>query len=332
MTSAPAPEGQDDRAPRTDRSTRAPHWLTRRHAVVSGSVGIIMLVLAVAAPLVSPVEQRSEVLIITVLFGLAGALMLYTAVDSNRIKAAAAAAAPSPQTRVPVRTEIRGREGARAMLLKQQEKNSRSRKLAGLIFGLFFGIAGMIAPFVLSEGSDNPDARFLMLVGFSPVAISGALMVMLFGRALWTGTEEDEPSRTPSATQATEHKSESVASSMATVAVASGMVLSACAVVLPFISTDAMRNGIGVPAAVMGALGMTMTLLGGGVIRGEKTAKSPQNAAIPATPKTRRAPVARIPTGMLFKIVVPAAIVLMLLLIVAIILIVIAATVTPLLH
>jgi len=77
---------------------------------------------------------------------------------------------------------------------------------------------------------------------------------------------------------------------------------------------------------------MTMTLLGGGVIRGEKTAKAPQNAAIPATPKTRRAPVARIPTGMLFKIVVPAAIVLMLLLIVAIILIVIAATVTPLLH
>ena len=330
MTSAPAPEGQDDRAPRTDRSTRAPHWLTRRHAVVSGSVGIIMLVLAVAAPLVSPVEQRSEVLIITVLFGLAGALMLYTAVDSNRNKAAAAA--PSPQARVPVRTEIRGREGARAMLLKQQEKNSRSRKLAGLIFGLFFGMAGMIAPFVLSEGSDNPDARFLMLVGFSPVAISGALMVMLFGRALWTGTEEDEPGRTRSATQATEHKPESVASSMATVAVVSGMVLSACGVVLPFISTDAMRNGIGVPAAVMGALGMTMTLLGGGVIRGEKTAKSPQNAAIPATPKTRRAPVARIPTGMLFKIVVPAAIVLMLLLIVAIILIVIAATVTPLLH
>ena len=93
---------------------------------MSGSVGIIMLVLAVAAPLVSPVEQRSEVLIITVLFGLAGALMLYTAVDSNRIKAAAAAAAPSPQTRVPVRTEIRGREGARAMLLKQREEQPQS--------------------------------------------------------------------------------------------------------------------------------------------------------------------------------------------------------------
>jgi hypothetical protein len=86
-----------------------------------------MLVLAVVAPLVSPVEQRGEVLIITVLFGLAGALMLYTAVDSNRNKLTAA----PRQTRVKGRAKIQSREMARAILLKQQEKGGSNRKLAG---------------------------------------------------------------------------------------------------------------------------------------------------------------------------------------------------------
>jgi hypothetical protein len=188
----------------------------------------------------------------------------------------------------------------------------------------------MIAPFVLSEGSDNPDARFLMVVGFSPVAISGALMVILFGRTLWAGAERSETNRARTANQGAEPKAESIASSMATVAIASGVVLSACAVALPFISTAAMRNGIGVPAAVMGALGMVMSLLGGGVIRREGDAEVPKSVAAAAAPKARRAPVPRIPTSVLYRIVVPAAIVLLLVLIVAVILIVIAATVTPL--
>ncbi len=330
-TPAPVPNGQD--TPATQKPTtahaRSPHWLTRKHAAISAVLGLIMLVLAVVAPLVSPEEQRGEVLIITVLFGLAGALMLFTAVDSSRQRVDAGQVFKAGKSLG--RDPVVGKEAARALLMRQQEKGNRSRKLAGFVFGLFFGLAGMIAPFVLSEGSDNPDARFLMIVGFSPVAISGALMVMLFGRSLWTGVESRQPSTAKPQTASAIGRNETITSSMATVGIISGIVLSLCAVALPLISTGVMRNGIGVPAAVMGALGMSLSLIGGVVLRKEATALASHRlqGTNSTAPRVRRAPVARIPATALFRFIVPAVIVLLLVLIIAVILIVIAATISP---
>ena len=63
-------------------------------------------------------------------------------------------------------------------------QRSRIRALAGLTFGFLFTIAGAVSPFVLGEGEGNADARFLMMVGFAPVVISGVFMIALFGRSL----------------------------------------------------------------------------------------------------------------------------------------------------
>ena len=285
-----------------------------------------MLALAVVAPLISPVEQRGEVLIVTVLFGLAGTLMLYTAVDSgSRI----ASDSPPPRTAHRVRTS----ETARVFMKTRQARYEKARALAGLIFGLLFAVAGAVAPFALSEGEANPDARFLMVIGFSPVVISGALMVMVFGRMRQSTTAGQHKVVQSAATTAAETKGESIGATMAMVGLFSGVLLSACAVVLPFIVTGPSRAGIATPTAIMGGVGMALSLTSVWVIRRRNRTNTHSAAAVVSTqPKPRRAPVPRIPSGILYRIMVPAAILMLFVLIVVVILTVIAATVTPLVH
>ncbi|HEY3288791.1 MAG TPA: hypothetical protein VGK87_01555 [Anaerolineae bacterium] len=93
MDATPPPDSEESsrNAQQVITPERPVHWLTRHQAAISAVLGVLMLLMAVAAPLVSPVDQRGEVLIITILFGPAGALLLYTAMDSNRVSGSVSA-------------------------------------------------------------------------------------------------------------------------------------------------------------------------------------------------------------------------------------------------
>ena len=287
-----------------------------------------MLALAVIAPLISPIEQRGEVLIVTVLFGLAGTLMLYTAVDSGGARTTSDSPALHQSTH-----GVRTGDAARLLMKSRQVRQSKMRALAGLIFGLLFALAGAAAPFALSEGEANPDARFLMVIGFSPVVISGALMVMVFGRMLQS-TKADRNTAAPLTVMSTaETKSESISATLAMVGLLSGVLMTACAVILPFVVTGSSRAGIAAPTAIMGGVGMALSLFSGWVMRRRSRAVSHSSVGVvPAQVKLRRAPVPRIPRSILYRFMVPAAILMLFVLIVVVILTVIAATVTPLVH
>ncbi|HEY3289379.1 MAG TPA: hypothetical protein VGK87_04550, partial [Anaerolineae bacterium] len=122
---------------------------------------------------------------------------------------------------------------------------------------------------------------------------------------------------------------DTVAASLAMVAIVSGVLLSLCAVAIPIISSGSMHTGIGVPSAVMGGLGMALSLLGGGVLRHDRMPHESVNAG-KSPQRIRRLPVPRIPHNCLYRIVVPAAIGLIFLLIIAVIVVVVGATITPL--
>lgn len=288
-----------------------------------------MLLLAVVAPLISPVEQRGEVLIVTVLFGLAGTLMLYTSVDSGGARAAVGAPSPQQASR-----SVRGGEAARVRLKGRQARLDRTRALAGLIFGLLFGLAGAVAPFVLSEGEANPDARFLMVIGFSPVVISGALMVMVFGRMLQSTAAGAAEVFHGAVTPTEEAKVESIGATLAKVGVFSGVGLTACAIILPFIVRGSSSAGIAAPAAIIGGVGIALSLISGWFVRRKSlvNAHAVHTGVSAGSPRTRRTPVPRIPSSILYRVIAPAAILLLFVLIVVIILTVVAATVTPLVH
>lgn len=304
-------------------------WLRRNQARINACGGALLLFLAVLIPVITPMEQRGEVLIMTILFGLTGALMLYSA--ATTASSATDSSQHTHSTLQPVRQAVARRQrielvAARKALLAYQTRRNRGRALAGLIFGLLFTLAGVVAPFVLNEGNANPDARFLMMIGFSPVAISGGLMVLVFGRTLRAllphpATSGDHMEQSAM----TAVRSDSIASTLATVSVVSGLVLTGCAIVLPFLVSDATRANSATASIVMGGLGVGLSLIGGWV----KRRQSASTANVPRT-TVRRAPVPRVPGSILYRVVVPAAIVVTLLLIVAVILVVVAATVTPL--
>ena len=303
--------------------------MQRYHARINAAVGLLMLVLAVLAPLIAPADERGQVVIITVIFGITGALMLYAAVNTSH-------APTAPRTEpLPVRRFSSRQSAAREILLRRQIQQARFRAMAGFIVGVLIMVAGAIAPFLLAEGETNPDARFLMVIGFSPVAISGALLVLIFVRALGLRKWFTRPvntqaiSRTPN-----DIRPESMAGTFATVSVASGVVFSLCAVVLPFIISVNLRASIAGTCAFMGALGVGLSLIGAWLL--QRDARAPvdgqqDHTALASSPRlARRAPVPRIPASTLYRIVVPTAIVLMLALIVIVILVVVAATITPL--
>jgi hypothetical protein len=307
------------------RSTAA-LWLQRHYTSIMACFGGLLLIMAVAAPILSPASQRGEIIIMTVLFGLIGALMLYKAIAPGGNVSARGAASQRPSNRPTVIARANIPSAARLTLRARQERRARRRALAGATFGLFFALAGVVAPFALSEGDAGADARFLMVIGFAPVVISGALMVGIFARTLLTHTAGQGSVAEPKAeAPATEPKRESILSTLSTVSISSGILLVVCAAVLPFVVGDAARAGMITTAVLMMILGIGLSLLGIGMRRGVR-----RSAVAGPRPAVRRAPVPRVPGGVLYRVVVPAAIGFAVLLIVAVIVVVILATAVPL--
>ena len=189
MNPSPTP----DLTGKTDKDMRetgqSPHsaialWLQRHYTRIIACFGGLLLTLAVVAPIVSPADQRGEIIIMTILFGLIGALMLYIAVAPERTAPGATSMPQREPSGLIAAARISGHVAAKAALRERHARRARARALAGAAFGLLFALAGVIAPFALAEGAASADARFLMVIGFSPVVISGALMLYVFGRTL----------------------------------------------------------------------------------------------------------------------------------------------------
>jgi hypothetical protein len=303
-------------------------WLQRHYAHVMACFGGLLLVMAVLAPIVSPADQRSEIAIMTILFGLIGSLMLYKAFASPggardghfdetsqwRMKPARAMRSPGlPQQ-------------ARQAMQLRRARSARLRAWLGAAFGSLFALAGAVAPFVLGEGNVSADARFMMVIGFAPVVVTGALMLGVFGRQLLANGQVKESSPGP-VYQAIEPHRESILTALSTVGISSGLLLVGCAVILPFVVSDADRPGMLTTAALMSVVGISLSLLG-------VAARRRGLSAMPTVARvtTRRAPVPRVPGSVFYRFIVPAAIGFALLLIVAIIVVVVLATVVPLLN
>jgi protein-S-isoprenylcysteine O-methyltransferase Ste14 len=303
-------------------------WLQRHYATITACFGGLLLIMAVVAPIISPANQRGEIVIMTILFGLIGALMLFKAIAPGR---------SASVTETPVQRQTNWSGGAahagissvaRLSLRARQARRARIRAFVGAAFGLIFALSGMLAPFVLSEGATSADARFAMMIGFTPVVISGALLVWVFGKLLLAGKERrGNAAEQRSEAPAGEVKGESILSTLSNVSISSGILMVVCAVVLPFVVSDVARPGMITTAVLMVGIGIGLSLLGVGIRRGEYRTTPPG-----PRPVVRRAPVPRVPGSVLYRIVVPAAIGLAVLLIVAVIVVVIIATAAPLVH
>lgn len=301
-------------------------WLQRHYTHVMACFGGLLLIMAVIAPILSPANQRGEIIIMTILFGLIGALMLYKAIAPGGNAATTEAIVQRPPSRPAVIARAGNASAVRLTLRARQERRARTRALIGAIFGLFFALAGVVAPFALSEGETGADARFLMMLGFAPVVVSGTLMVGIFAKTLLARAEGQGSSPEPKAeTPITEPKGDSILSALSSVSISSGILLVACAAVLPFVVADAARPGMITTAVLMVILGIGLSLLGIGMRRWGRQPTLPGSR-----PAVRRAPVPRVPGSVLYRVVVPAAIGFAVLLIVAVIVVVILATAVPL--
>jgi hypothetical protein len=323
---APGQTNKDMRGANEQPRSTAALWLQRHYTHVMACFGGLLLTMAVAAPILSPADQRGEIIIMTILFGLIGALMLYKAIAPGGNATATAAVLQRPSIPPTVATRANTPSAAQLALRAHQARRARNRALMGAAFGLLFALAGAVAPFVLSEGEVGADARFLMVLGFAPVVISGALMVGIFAKALLVRTEGEGSAPEPKGeTPAAEPKGDSILSTLSAVSISSGILLVVCAIVLPFVVGDAARSGMITTAVLMVILGIGLSLLGIGIRRGERRA-----VATSPRPAVRRAPVPRVPGSVLYRVVVPAAIGFAVLLIVAVIVVVILATAVPL--
>lgn len=156
-------------------------WLQRNRARINIGFGALLVALALLVPLIVPPAQRSEVLILTILFTLSGALLLFTAFLPGRGRAAAddEARMDSAQSIVSPAMTSSGQAARRAQLLRPA-KRSPLRAGAGIALSLVFIIAGLLAPFLL--GAANADERFLIMLGFVPITVVGFFMLAIFGR------------------------------------------------------------------------------------------------------------------------------------------------------
>jgi len=160
--------------------------LMQRHRVrINVGFGGLLLALAVLAPIVAPADQRREMLIVTLLLGLTAALMLSTAMLPGP-------GGPATPTRPRQdRAERMSREQARAVLLAR----SRAPLSAGwgLLLGAVFLLLGVLAPFTL--GATTADERFVIMIGFSPIAVIGGLLVYIFWRRAFSVPQPQQPTR-----------------------------------------------------------------------------------------------------------------------------------------
>ena len=169
-------------------------WVQRNRSRISAAFGIVLAGIAVLVPVIAPAAERGELLIVSVLFGLTGALSLYSAfapqpapgLAGSGVTASStflvAGAAPVADTRT--LHKLSAAEVAREAVLRDARRTSRARAAAGLLMGILFMAAGLVAPFALSGGQADADAPFLVALGFAPVVVSGAIIVVVFSRML----------------------------------------------------------------------------------------------------------------------------------------------------
>ncbi len=146
--------------------------LMQRHRVrINLGFGGLLLALAMLAPIVAPAAQRREMLIVTLLLGLTAVLMLFTAMLPGPERAAAPSAPAQPRPAQPAsRAQVR-----KALLTQRRSPFSAS---AGLALGIAFLLLGVLAPFTL--GATTADERFIIMIGFAPIAVIGGFLVYIF--------------------------------------------------------------------------------------------------------------------------------------------------------
>ena len=292
-------------------SSPASAWVCQHYTRITAGSGGLLLFLAALTPVIAPVEQRGTVAIITVLFGFTGALLLYLAVSSNKAQGMESAKG------------ARGAVSARAQLAGRVARHTRLRAVIGLGFGLLQALAALIAPFALSASDANADARFLMVLGFAPVALSGGLIGFVFWRNLQV--RQPKPNSAGEAHSVPNAKSaDSMTASFMNVAIVSGGLLVLCAALLVALSIQSQRADMAATTAGIGGAGLVLILAGAVMSRRNHTTSAQGTLTV------RRAPLARVPRNMLYRWVVPVTIAIMLIVMVVVIGVVLVATLTPL--
>jgi hypothetical protein len=154
--------------------------------LVMGFGGLLVLaamLVAVVFPPLVPRAQRIEVFMMSLAFGVIGTGALVAGAWPSKDTMNSEAAKP---------VAVRSVSG-KALLQKRKPLHA----VWGLGFGALFFVAGIVAPFVL--GQANADDRFLMMIGFAPVAVTGALMIAIFWRAVTGKPLPSMPSPKPAA-------------------------------------------------------------------------------------------------------------------------------------
>lgn len=152
-------------------------WLKQNQKRITLVFGVLLILMAVGVPVIVPRAFRSDVLVMTLLFSIIGALMVYSAVSTKTQN-------PSP-------------EHQREKWLAKRDP--RARNALGLGFGALIMLAGALAPFAFP--GVGPDERFAMTLGFAPVAIAGGILVYVFYRAINPAKKMETPAQPPSPKQ-----------------------------------------------------------------------------------------------------------------------------------
>jgi peptidoglycan/LPS O-acetylase OafA/YrhL len=139
---------------------------------INAIFGLLLIGLAIFIPIIVPRNERKDLLIVTIFFGLVGALMIFTAfLPTNANSPSAKTDASSRE--IPFQSRV-----TKKFVVTPQKSPSRSAFSIGL--GMIFLISGLFAPYVLPNVT--PDERFLMMIGFAPVAAVGGLLLWIFLR------------------------------------------------------------------------------------------------------------------------------------------------------
>lgn len=277
--------------------TRSPAtaWIQRQYARITAAAGGLLLCVGVMVVVFAPAAVRGTVVIVTVLFGFAGALLIYMALESARMLQHADTTAKS-QRYAPLRAAL------------------------GAGFGLALTLAGLAAPFLLSTGSVDADARFLFLMGFAPVALTGAMLTYVFWRRLHASQSAQRNVAN------TEPADDQINSQMVVrIPTLSGALLLVCAIGIALLRTDASGADLLPTAAGVGGVGLMLLLAGMALNR--RTAARPVRGTV-----MRRAPVQRIPRSAVYRLALPVAIGLLLVSLLVVLAIVAVATLTPLIQ
>ncbi len=180
--------------PRKPNQAVALVWLARHQQRLTigfgGALVLAAILVAVVFPPLVPRAQRIEVFMMSLAFGLIGAGALFAGALPGKTDSPAPQPAQSPAPAVPFAPRY---NSAKALLQKRKPLNA----IWGLGFGALFLVAGLVAPFVL--GQANADDRFLMMIGFAPVAVTGALMIAIFWRVVTGKAPTSTPSAKPAA-------------------------------------------------------------------------------------------------------------------------------------